>query len=308
MAAAGFSVTDAALTGFRIVWERPLAVVYWAGLQFAASLASTTFITLSAGQQFAKAAEASLQFSLDPTPMLARLEALAPTYAVLLIGVLVLQAVVSAAMNRAVLRPEESRFGYLRLAADELRQLGLFALILLFGALLYLGVVLVAGVIFALLGFAGGDTGLALAFLILIPLLVVVFVFAAVRFSLAPAMTFATRKIDLLGSWRLTRGRFWALLWTYLLAFVLDLVVWALTLAIAMFATAILGGGFASLGQGVDADLSTLATAFTPASVLFMAITAIGSALRLPLMVTPPASVYRALTGGAAVGVGRVFD
>jgi hypothetical protein len=307
MAAAGFSVTDAAFTGFRIVWERPLAVVYWAALQVVVALASTAFVTLSAGRQFTEAAQASLQFGADPAPMIARMAALAPTYAALLIGGLVLQAVLAAAMNRAVLRPQLFRFGYLRLAADELRQLGLFALILLLAAALYIGVVLVVGVIFALLGFAGGDAGFALALLILIPVLLVVFVFVGVRLSLASALTFASRRIDLFGSWTLTRGRFWPLLWTYLIAFALSLVVWTLTLAIALFAVAILGGGFGALGVGAEPDLGSLATAFAPAHVLYLAITAAGQALGLPVTMTPPASVYKAVTGGAATAA-RVFD
>ena len=41
-----------------------------------------------------------------------------------------MQAILGAAMNRAVLRPSEERLGFMRLGADELRQLGLGCLML----------------------------------------------------------------------------------------------------------------------------------------------------------------------------------
>jgi hypothetical protein len=302
---AGFSATDAAFTGFRVVWRRPLAAAMWAALQVTVTLGTTLFITLSAGAAFTKAADAGFQLNPDPAPMMAQLETLAPTYAVIAIGALVLQAVWSAAMNRAVLRPEQSAFGYLRLAGDELRQLGLFVLIGLLAAALYLGVVTVGGIVFGLLGFANTMEGLALALLILAPVILVVFIFAGVRLSLASPITFATGRIDLFASWAMTRGRFWSLFWTYALAFVVNVLVSALIFAIALFAVAILGGGFGALGQGAEADFTSLATAFTPARALYMGLTAVGAALTLPITMTPPVTIYRALTGETA---GKVFD
>jgi hypothetical protein len=305
---AGFSAADAAFTGFRIVWERPLAVVIWSALQFAVTVGYTLFVTVSAGPAFMQAAQASLQLNPDPAPMIARLQALAPTYAVLLFAFLVLYAVLYAAMNRAVLRPDQSRFGYLRLASDELRQLGLFALMSVLAVGLYVAVVVVAGVILALLGLVAGDTGMLMALVVLAPLLIGVFIFVGVRFSLASPLTFERGRVDLFGSWRLTRGRFWALFGTYLLAAALSLVVVALTLAIAVFAVAIIGGGFGAIGDGAEPDLRSIATALTPPRLIYMAITAIGSALSLPITMTPPAAIYRALTGGAPASVSRAFE
>jgi hypothetical protein len=166
----------------------------------------------------------------------------------------------------------------------------------------------VVGVIFGLLGFPEGATGFALAVLVLLPLLLAIFIFVGVRFSLASAMTFASHRVDLFGSWAMTRGRFWALLGTYALAFVLSLVVATLTLAIGFFALGILGGGFGALGRGADPDLTSLASAFTPGRVLYMAVVAIGQALGLPITMTPPATVYRALAGDGAAGASRAFD
>jgi hypothetical protein len=299
MAAAGFSVTDAAFTGFRVVWRQPLAVLYWAALRFAVALAATLFITLSAGAQFARVAEAL--WRMDEATLDAHWAGAAPTFAVLAVGSLVVDAVISAAMNRAVLRPEQSRFGYLRLAGDELRQLGLLAMMAILAMALIFGMAAVAAFIFALLGFAGGPGVMLLAFVILIPLFIVLIVFAAVRFSLASAQTFASGRIDLFGSWAMTRGRFWPLLLSYGLALAMRLVVEALTFAISLFAVALLqGGGGDVLDGGAGPDFSSLAAAFTPVSVALLAIEALRAGLGLPITLTPPAAIYRALTGGDA--------
>ena len=114
---AGFSAADAAFTGFRVVWERPLAVAIWAAVQFVVSLAINLFIAISAGQAFGQMSQLGLQPPADPDKVMALFRQVAPTYVVVLIVVLVLAAVFYAAMNRAVLRPAESRFGYLRLAS-----------------------------------------------------------------------------------------------------------------------------------------------------------------------------------------------
>lgn len=302
---AEFTAADAAFTGFRVVWERPLAVVFWSALQVAVSLGATLFVTLSAGPAFSQAMEAGMQFNPDPTQALARLAAVGPTYLVLLLAFLVFYAVLYAAMNRAVLRPDQASFGYLRLASDELRQLGLLALMAVLAILVTFGIVLVASVLLELLSLLVGATAILLAPLVLLPLMIGVFVFVGVRFSLASPLTFERGRIDLMGSWRLTQGRFWRLLGAYLLAYGLSLVVAALTLAIAIFSVAILGGGFSAIAQGAEENFSSLATAFTPAHVLYLTITAIGSALGLPITMTPPATIYRALAGSAA---GRAFD
>jgi uncharacterized membrane protein len=41
--------------------------------------------------------------------------------------------------------------------------------------------------------------------------------------------------------------------------------------------------------------------------VLYTVVTAAGAALALPIMMTPPVTVYRALSGGADAA-GKVFD
>jgi hypothetical protein len=305
---AEFSVSDAAFTGFRIVWERPWAVAIWSVLQIAVQLSLNLFVAWSAGPAFTKLSQTSLAPNQDPTAVVDLFRQLAPTYAVLIMSVLVLNSVLYAAMNRAVLQPTESRFGYLRLAADELRQLGLFVLYAMLGFAIYLGLLVVGTVIVVVVSLAaGGDAGttVGLALAILLPIILVVFVFVGVRFSLASPLTFVTQRVDLFGSWELTKGRFWPLFWTYATAFGLSFVVYLLVFAIAAIASTLVGGG--SIGAAMSTDMSSVKAVLTPARLAYLVVISIGQALIWPVTISPPAAIYRAVAMGPSA-TSRVFD
>jgi hypothetical protein len=306
---AEFSASDAAFSGFRVVAERPWAVGIWAVLQFVASLGLNLFIAVSAGSAFSKMAQLGLQSpaTQDPTVVFGLFRQVAPTYLVILAGGLVMNAVLYAAMNRAVLRPQESRFGYLRLGGDELRQLGLFALVAALALGAYLVLAMVAIVLIVVIAVVVGEAvALALGIALLLPLLFCAFIFCAVRLSLASPMTFMTRRIDLRAAWAMTKGRFWPLLGAYALAFALSVVVVILTFAISVAVVGIVGGGMGAVGTTLQSDLSTVAQIISPTTLAYLAISAIGQALIWPVTMTPPATIYRALAGAGATS--RVFD
>jgi hypothetical protein len=218
----------------------------------------------------------------------------APTYAVLLVAGLVLYAIIYSAMNRAVLRPTESRFGYLRLAGDELRQLGLFALLFALALGVSFAVALVTIVIMVLFSMAAGQPGAAMAIAILLPLIFCGAILAAVRLSLASPLTFATGRIDLAGAWRLTRGRFWPLFGAYLIALALSFVVMIAVLAIALAAVAVVGG-LGALAPALQPDLSSPAALMTAPHLVYLTVLAAGTALVWPITMSPPAAIYRAI-------------
>jgi hypothetical protein len=305
---AEFSASDAAFTGFRTVAQRPWIVAIWAGLLFAFTVAQHVFVAYSAGDAFTRLAAMGLQPpSQDPTQLLTLVRQVAPTYVVLLVASLVLNAVVYAAMNRAVMRPQESRFGYLRLASDELRQLGLFVFFVAVVVVAYTAIIIAAMAVVVLVALATGGadapTTMALTLAVLIPTTICAFIFLAVRFSLASPMTFETRRIDPWAAWRLTRGRFWPLFGTYFMAFALSVVVGILSLAIAVAVVAVIGG-VGSLGAALQSDTASVAAVVTPARIAFIAVSSIGQALIWPVTMTPAAAIYRALAPSAS----RVFD
>jgi hypothetical protein len=296
---ADFSASEAAFTGFRVVAHRPWLVLVWALLQFAFALAITSFVTLTAGPAYERLNEIAASGQAPPVDEMSQLmQQLAPTSLAVVAAGLVYYAIFYAAMSRAVLRPDESRFGYLRLGADELRQLGLLALLLLVAFAIYVAAFVVGvliGGVFALVASPEGAPALSILMAILVggPLLLV----AAVRLSLSPAITFASaRTVSLADSWRLTRGRFWPMIGTYLVATALNLVVLVCTFTIALAASALVGG-FGALGDAVRPSSGTLADAVKPASLVYLVVLSIGEALRAPVLMTPPTYIYAALTG-----------
>jgi hypothetical protein len=148
----------------------------------------------------------------------------------------------------------------------------------------------------------GSPTGAVLdVFVSLIPILgaLALWIFVGVRLSLASPLTFATRRINLFGSWRLTRGIFWPMLGAYLVAFILALVVWLLTLAISAAVGAAVGGGLGGLQSMMRPDMSSLSAYLTPSRIVVIVVGAVSTALVWPVLLTPAAAIYRSLPEAA---------
>src|SRR5665213_2557082 len=125
------STSDAAFTGFRVVRERPTTVLFLAVIQLILSLGQSLLMISLAGSALTQMQNLGIAALFDPAQSARFLPQLVPLYLALLPLNLVVYALFCGAMNRAVLRPAESRFGYLRFGADEARQLGLLALMFL---------------------------------------------------------------------------------------------------------------------------------------------------------------------------------
>ena len=229
--------------------------------------------------------------------MITTVAGIAPTYLVLVAVNMAFYAVFFAAANRAAVNPDHDQSGYLALGAKELRQFGLITL--LFGATftIYLALVIAASLVGALVAMlAGAAVGVSVA----ATLVILGLGYMWMRFSLASPLTFATDRIDLFGSWALTRDTQWMIVRIYLLALVLTVAVYivGMTLIITLMAAA--GGGFQNLLTIASPDLTSVSQFVSPPRMILLAMQAVLSALMLPVAVCPAIEIYRGMQPAAA--------
>jgi len=291
---ADFSATESALIGFRFVRERPRAALAWAGVQLVIQALGGVVMVLLGGQALMDLQALQRSQPADPAAVLGLMGQLAPLYLLFLVFALAFYPVLYGAMNRGVLRPQDSRFAYLRLSADELR---LFLLLLLIVAVV-IGGAIVSGVVGGIVSVAARSAAPWAAVIVWI-LICAGWVYVWVRLSLAWALTFDSGRVDLFGSWDLTRGKFWKLLATYLLVAVLALIVAVLVMIVGVVISAIAGGGLTAASGMFKGDTSSFAAYFTPARLVMLVVWSAASGLLWPLTLMPPAEIYRQLTRGA---------
>ena len=295
-----FSATDAVFEGFRVVRRQPLSLVFWslfyaAGMVAAFAMVGPTLIS------FVTATEQLEQSGTTPT-----MEDFAPLFqmmgllfAVLLPISLIASAMIYAAVARAVLRPGESAFGYLRLGMDEVR-------VLVVSVVLFLVLMALLFVSSGLIGVAIGMTVAAEvpALWLLVVLLVLgaiaLFTWLSVRLSLAIPITMAEQRFAIFDSFAFTRGRFWPLLGMALLAWVLSMVVGLLGSLVAMPLQMATGGGMMALEGLEEESLQVIVQSAWPAIAAWIGINAVMSALQVAVVYAPFSAAYRDMKGAAA--------
>jgi hypothetical protein len=228
-------------------------------------------------------------------------------YLLFVAGAILLYAVLIAAVMRALLRPAERRFAYLRLGGDEARLIALIVLLyLLVGAGLLAVFALFGGAGFAIAA-SGSDTAQSGGMLVLVLLGIAAvcgFVYVGVRLSMAVPMTFAERRIRLFRSWGLTRGRFWPLFGGLALAAItaIMLIYAAELVAVVLF---MIGGGgmLAANATAFSADPGAVLAGMGPVLILLgvIVVTIIAAAqiIAQVVMLAPYAAAYRMLAGDA---------
>jgi len=228
-----FSASDAALEGFRLTRERPGTVLAWSGLYFIGIVIIALVMMASLDPHFIELAKQGQLLTRDPEEIGSMLANSLPAFSLVVVLTVVLFSVVMAGIYRLVLRPEEHGFAHLRFGRDEVRLTILN--LLMFGI----------GMAFLTFGFAvtalaesaspvaGGAVAVAI---------LAVTIWLGVRLSLATPMSFATHRIAIAAAWRLSRGRFRALLGMIVLAIIFYLIVWVLVTVIGFGIIALAGG------------------------------------------------------------------
>lgn len=293
-----FSATDAAFEGFRVVRRKPTVLIWWT-LAYLVFIGLVIMLAMGSLIDLAGAAEA-LRGVTSPRP-----EDMAPVTSAMngIMAVagpmgLLFGAVLNTAVARAVLEPERSAFGYLRLGVDELRVLAVtVALALLaMAAIVTAGILLgvLGGVAVSALGAMGGIvTGLAVLALL------VAAAWVAARFSLAVPITLAERKIAVFDSWRVTRGRALPIVGMAILSFMMTIVVSILFSVVLMPLSLIFGmaGGWQELARMQGAGVAEVLSALGPFLAVMTLFQAVGAALQLAVAYAPFSAAYRDIKG-----------
>jgi len=351
---ASISVVDAAFTGLRVVRRNPGAVIAWAILHLI-GMALFTWLMVVKFHDIAIKIQATpqLQGHTDPGTAQARFQQMMPIfhqilplYAYMIPIALVMLSIFICAMNRAVLRPRDSGLGYLRLGLDEIRQFVLLIALIVVQFVVEI-LLVVAGIAAFFLArtvmhAAAPSANAHIPIVIGVAVSVAGLIAYEVKMSLASAQTFATRQINVFGTWGLTGGQFWPIVATYFLAIILYIVaaiIVGVILAVVGMATAGMGGvghmgavhmasfhmstfhmgGGHTVTMNHDVppgvflpngmpDWHALAAFLTPAVVIQLVVNSLLTAILLPILLTPPAAIYKALTAEANRGSGGVLN
>lgn len=258
---ADFSVGRAATAGFRLLAKRPLTVFVW-GVVYLLIAVVPSMLLMGAAAPGMIDVFKQMAAGADPNNVEGMLSSMASMQAmqpVSMITGIVARALIVAAIFRAVLEPSNTSFFSLRLGMDEFWQglvqvcLGVIlavvviCVILLFAAL---GAV-VFGVSAAASGGANFEPWMIPVGIVAFLAMFGVIIWLALRFSMAPPMTFAENTFRLFESWTFTRGRVGSLFLTALLMIVLVIGV---EMVMAMVFGALALGGLAAAGSMTDLE------------------------------------------------------
>ena len=254
-----FSASDSAFEGFRIIRREPVTVLIWAALLLVLSFALTAVMAPMVRDMTSNLTPGAK----SPAVQLALFGNLGRIYLVAIPIELIMLSVFSAAVYRAILRPEDNGLARLRFGADELRLIGLYLLLGLFLFVVFVVLALVAallaGGVIAVTR-SSGNAGIGLTVVIIYLALIAGWALLGVKLSFAGPMTFAQKRIRLFSSWNATKGKFWPLLGCYLLAFVFMIIIALADLVVSGAVMFGMGGG----------SLSGLMNLFNPAAASAM--------------------------------------
>lgn len=228
---ASFAPWASALAGFRLVRERPLAVLAWAAVNFAGRLFSLTLTTIISGRYMPALNAAMNAKTINLQDLATAYRPAAPGFLAGAVAALPFTAIVIAAIYRAYLRPEDGRWRFLRLGQSEA---AIFALIVALNLLVMFGLFFAALVIGVAANLAADADQAAGGMVEVLGAAGAVFavIWAMARLSLAWPMAFLCQRQALLRSWRLTKAQAMPLLGAFVLAEGLMLLVAVLLFAI----------------------------------------------------------------------------
>ena len=286
-----FSATEAAFEGFRIVRRTPSAVLFWS----LAYLAAMAAFFLIGGPSIVNLMGAMEGLEQTANPGLSDFEVVGQIYAGILWWAvplaLLLSAVLSTAVARAVLRPEARAWGFMRVGADEARVIGATILVGLLMAVVYL---VGGGAAFAI-GAAATATGQAVLFLVALIVglaAALAMIWLSIRLCLVVPATFDLKRLAFKEAWAASRGRFWPLLGMAVIALVMSIVVSILGGIVGLPLT-LATGGLQSLARLEGSSLPEIISLAWPAILAWSVVNAVLSSLQMAVLYAPFAAAWQ---------------
>ena len=271
------SPSDAALEGFKLARKEPGAILVWSLFYFGGIVVMGLVMLMGLGPGFIKFVQHGGMESGDIDAYVEVLEHSWPAFMLITLLAVYVISVVTAAIYRRVLRPQDGGIAYIRFGGDEIR-LTLVNLILFSIGMLFL--IFLTGFAAAVGGLLGVISGLGR---------VCFMIWVGVRLLLATAMTFAERRVAILDSWKLTEGQFWPLLGMTFLAIIFYLIVWLVFTIVSAGFVALAGGQTAMAHPTAMAPLVWFAVLVTLAVQLLLPV------LQIVMIYSPLAEAYREL-------------
>lgn len=301
-----FSATEAAFEGFRVVRRKPLSLLWWAALYALLSVASLAAMVLNVDSwiEFIRLSEemeaAGTGAQADPEQVMVMLGTLGSAMASFLWLIplqLVVTSVLTAAIARAILRPSDSAFGYMRLSMDEVRVFVVTLVVLLALFAIYLGCIIGVGVLIGIAAAIGQAwSGLLVAAGIVATICLMAWL--AVRWSLAVPITVAERRMAFFDSFGVTKGHFWPMLGMAILAVIMALVIGLLSLVVIAPLTMMSGASmFAGVASDDPAAMFEAYRTFNPWMIGTALLNAGVYALTVSILYAPFSAAYRDLKG-----------
>jgi hypothetical protein len=286
------SPTRAALAGFRIMRRQPLVVLAWAVFSLVMLPLLGLLVKVGLGEK--QRADVALRSgSADPREILDMVSQLGGVMILLILLALVLGAMLSAAIMRAVLQPEQRAFAYLRVGREDVRLLvvslihwaAALMVTVIPGGIVALATTLLAGTpVGGWVGFLGGLVVIGLS------------TWVAVRLSLLAPHAFIAGHIDPRAAWLLTHGQFFRLLAMVVIVIAACVGVSILGTTVSGIVVAVIGGGLEdnvpqSVGGNPRLILSLLANLLL--APVFLTLQAV-------IVTAAPAAAYGQLAGSKA--------
>jgi hypothetical protein len=297
---ATIAVGDAVGEGFNLIRHRFGAVMVWGAVRTAYIVGAFALLAPLYLSQFG-AILARARGAVPTPPDLQSMMAMQSANLLQsLTGGLVL-VVLYCAVFRSVLKPDQGRFAYLRLGMAEV-----FMFLLAFGAVVTLVIALAVLMIplMVLVGILGAvHAGVAAALIAILGFLaiLVLLVWAFLRFSLVGPMTVDDGRFHLADAWSLSRGRavdlFVILLVQIVIVLVIEMVVAVVFIAIGFAFLSQAAGGLNGLRDFFTRPPAEIFSTLAPALVVVGLVSIPVTGCMMAILAAPWARAYRDLVG-----------